>query len=90
MIELKPCPFCGGKAVPMPVSFATEQHVACRNRECYAARAEVPAREWNSRPVEDRKDALIRELVEAIDRLAPYTDAECDDLLDRAGKEITK
>lgn len=68
--ELKPCPFCGGKAVIQKIAFGGGDfgfRVACSGKRCRAAtyvretRKEAKT-EWNARPIED---ALQKELDEA-------------------------
>lgn len=55
--ELKPCPFCGGKATC--VEFYGEYHVLCC--DCHAAGQDCSTRDqavsaWNARPIEEDLD----------------------------------
>lgn len=69
MSELKPCPFCGGKAEQyVSLSYSIERSVGCT--ECGA---DAVGSDWNTRPIEDallaRAEAAELELVELKERM---------------------
>ena len=78
--ELKPCPFCGGKA------YIERGHIECTNPFCGASvEFSFPGKEreaWNSRtPVEklEAENKLLREALERIvsEHPACFADADC-------------
>ena len=83
MSELKPCPFCGGKAVTstfldwddleyMPIevndSESIDGEVTCENERCINGWW-LSQKDWNTRPIEDALNARIAELESTIERL---------------------
>lgn len=58
--ELKPCPFCGGKA-----SLHHEGRAYCKN--CGIENMFLLVDKWNSRPIED-------DLQQKIDEMKPYAE----------------
>lgn len=56
--ELKACPFCGGKVVRDFVNDSYTADVDCDNCESFRMDDEW----WNTRPIEDAKDAIIDSL----------------------------
>ena len=81
MSEIKPCPFCGGKAVTstffdwddfeyMPIEVNdSDVEVTCENERCINGWYLSP-KAWNTRPIEDALNARIAEL-EAAQRWIP-------------------
>ena len=65
MDELKPCPFCGSE----PDSQDDDGRVTiwCSNVHCEAAQFSVSA--WNTRPLEEDKDAEIARLKGEVEKL---------------------
>ena len=73
MSELKPCPFCGGKAVAcsffdvddldyMPIEVNdNDAEVTCENERCINGWYLSP-KDWNTRPIEDALTARIIEV----------------------------
>ena len=59
MEELKPCPFCGGKAIKGSTYFM------CLNNDC-----DGMALDWNTRPIEDRLRRERDELKALLDEAA--------------------
>lgn len=53
MTELKPCPFCGGKAILVEFEYSKETFVRCENRcceQCIIHQTKAEAIEaWNRR-----------------------------------------
>ncbi len=81
MSELKPCPFCGSKALtnifldyedienlPTNVIDDYEPEVTCENERCIYGWWLSP-KDWNTRPIEDALNARIAELEAHIDQL---------------------
>ena len=80
MSELKPCPFCGGKAVTstffdwddleyMAIEVNDcDAEVTCENERCINGWY-LPPEAWNTRPIEDALTARIAELEAENDRL---------------------
>lgn len=68
--KLKPCPFCGGKA---GIQSAFGQHkVICLSCGVVSEthdEKEKAIEVWNSRPIEDEKDAEIARLRDALDTI---------------------
>ena len=67
--ELKPCPFCGGKA-------EEDTHIGgvicenyCTNPNTFDGGGGVWTADWNTRPIEDALNARIVELEVYIERL---------------------
>ena len=70
--ELRPCPFCGGKAVAstffdwddleyMPLDAINDCEVTCENERCINGWY-LPPEDWNTRPIEDDLRKRIAEL----------------------------
>ena len=59
MSELKPCPFCGSKAKTHPVH---ANLIGCPDLACAAGAKYIGRYTWNTRPLEDAKDAEIAKL----------------------------
>lgn len=84
MSELKPCPFCGGKAFTstffdwddleyMPIEVNDcDAEVTCENERCINGWYLSP-KAWNTRPIEDALNARIAEL-EAAQRWIPVSE----------------
>jgi len=83
MSELKPCPFCGGKALTntfldyedleyTPLD-TIEHEVTCENERCINGWWLSP-KEWNARPIEDALNKRIAELEAEVAELKPYRD----------------
>jgi len=83
MSELKPCPFCGGKAVVSTFfdyddldymalevndSESIDGEVTCENERCINGWW-LSQKDWNIRPIEDALTARIAELEEFIGQL---------------------
>lgn len=70
-IELKPCPFCGGKA--KCIEYYGLFHVICC--DCYIAGRDRPSIDgaidaWNTRPFEDALRAENKRLREVLERIS--------------------
>ena len=90
MSELKPCPFCGGKAVAcsffdvddldyMPIEVNdNDAEVTCENERCINGWYLSP-KDWNTRPIEDALHARIAELEAEIYQLTAHSDIERQD-----------
>ena len=66
--ELKPCPFCGGKAITDNME-AIAYLVVCMDCDATASseeRMDEATENWNTRPIEEAKDREIAELKEVI------------------------
>jgi hypothetical protein len=61
-VALKPCPLCGSTPWPGTSSWGTTT-AACSSQNCALVGVEVPADEWNARPIEDalRADVVAAE-----------------------------
>ena len=81
--ELRPCPFCGGKAITATFldyddldymalevndSESIDGEVTCENEHCINGWW-LPPELWNTRPIEDALQAHIAELKDFIDKL---------------------
>jgi hypothetical protein len=81
--ELRPCPFCGGKAITSTFfdwddleymafevndSESIDGEVTCENEHCINGWYLSP-KDWNTRPIEDALNARIAELKAFIDQL---------------------
>jgi hypothetical protein len=87
MSEMKPCPFCGSKALtnifldyedienlPTNVIDDYEPEVTCENERCIYGWWLSP-KDWNTRPIEDALQARIAELKGFIGQLIEAGDA---------------
>lgn len=62
--NLKPCPFCGAEAE------IRAYNIACTNENCWISDTLFyEAGHWNHRPLEDAKDARIKELEAALNKI---------------------
>ena len=82
--ELKPCPFCGGKAEFNGDVFG--EGVECSfcgariGNDIYGKHGiELAAKDWNARPIEDEKDAEIARLREALEEISRGFDSDSRD-----------
>jgi hypothetical protein len=84
MSEMKPCPFCGSKALtnifldyedienlPTNVIDDYEPEVTCENERCIYGWWLSP-KDWNTRPIEDALNARIAELEGEIAKMKKY------------------
>ena len=69
--EWKPCPFCGGTATTS--WYGNKVDIHCDNESCPAMNVDIgdlpysdAVKAWNTRPIEDAKDAEIARLKEII------------------------
>ena len=71
--ELKPCPFCGGKAEMLGEDDGMYQVVCpncAANIDNYDDEKEVAAKKWNKRKIEDAQAAEIKRMREALELIA--------------------
>ena len=71
--ELKPCPFCGGKALYCPPDYQDARHIViCNGYDCiarpsmHASSRKHVITDWNTRPVEDALRAKVAYLESAL------------------------
>jgi len=57
MSDLKPCPFCGGKALNLEDDGETS--IVCYNPYCSFEGVELTGITWNTRPIEDKLNAKL-------------------------------
>lgn len=62
-MELKPCPFCGSKAIE-----ADNEIVYCSGLECIVSF--IKKEQWQSRPLEDALQRKLEIAKEALNRIA--------------------
>lgn len=55
---IKPCPFCGGKAL------ITYGEVFCPNRDCIIGTIYYPKFKWNNRPREEELVGVLRDCLD--------------------------
>jgi len=67
--ELKPCPFCGGKAEEDTHIGGVVCENYCTNPNTFDGGGGVWTTDWNTRPIEDALNARIAELEALIDQL---------------------
>ena len=87
--ELRPCPFCGGKAITATFldyddleymafevndSESIDGEVTCENERCINGWYLSP-KDWNTRPIEDALNNRIAELKLIIDKLVEGIDS---------------
>ena len=67
MTELKPCPFCGSKAKKHKYDVLGEiiRLAYCPNENCHFHHRTASVTAWNTRPIEDKLQARITDLVSA-------------------------
>ena len=75
--ELKPCPFCGGKAKLVEDVLADGLYVVdCLTPMCYSHESgnsiDEAMKNWNTRPIEDGLVAQLLEKDREIERLKEY------------------
>ena len=73
--ELKPCPFCG-QEVRNDNSHHSYPLAHCTNQDCVGSWSTVGAGgneyHWNTRPIEDAKDAEIARLRAQVEAMSHY------------------
>lgn len=74
MINLKPCPFCGGNDIVYEEALSVTY---CN--DCGGELDEGFGSDWNTRPIEDALRARIAELEAEIERLTAHSDIERQD-----------
>lgn len=78
-IDLKPCPFCGGKAYIVDggkdYSFFAGCSNCCSYTEFFKTKDEALAA-WNTRPVEDAQASEIKRLRESLEKIIDRAENE--------------
>jgi hypothetical protein len=64
--ELKPCPFCGSRAVTHESKYRGGNWLECENRECIGSSIVGVFSQWQHRPIEDALRAKLDMAVEAM------------------------
>ncbi len=89
---LLPCPFCGAQPQSKGVAIRDGETISCRNLNCMAgvaafhpdAAAKCRTR-WNTRTPEAITADRVRELTEALERIAAFDDISASDYLALTG-----
>lgn len=83
--ELKPCPFCGGKAYSSKDSWG--KTAACSNDECSISHVSIGLEDWNNRPAENKiKADTVRDAVESCEYTEDFLYTSIASLFDYANK----